>query len=384
MKYRIIILLIVTLLLAGCGQSTPTEVDESSTLMPFPEPVVSTEIPASPAVQENANEDPVSNQPQQPAVQPEKSQISLSLECKTMGEWHMECTLELLQFAGGDCEELENANLALRSIIENAERSFDECAGLTDIDRTEKSISWCDIWAYPVVGERYVNAVWTSREWMHYRIGVYEPWNLVDSMVYDLEDGRFLALEEALQQAVTDISALEQAVCAFVSEMQLGTCEELSSLAFYMEEDDMPVFMIGAVVNCGEDMIPWPAFFTWKNGEVAWQGEHPLPLEQVSTLWDELSCLQSMRQYDGAATISEKEAVALLCEIYEVQQYLAQGMKMMIDGQTAFINGEHCGCIVLGTEHEEMFVNEIYYAVTYDIVYRMNELTGEWEEVAFG
>lgn len=86
----------------------------------------------------------------------------------------------------------------------------------------------------------------------------------------------------------------------------------------------------------------------------------------------------------GPPPFLKKEAVALLCEIYEVQQYLAQGMKMMIDGQTAFINGEHCGCIVLGTEHEEMFVNEIYYAVTYDIVYRMNELTGEWEEVAFG
>ena len=82
--------------------------------------------------------------------------------------------------------------------------------------------------------------------------------------------------------------------------------------------------------------------------------------------------------------ISEEEAAGILSEIYEVQEYLSQGMRMMFDGTSEWINEEYCICVALGTDGEESFVREAWYAVTYGVVYRMDPLSGEWQEVGFG
>ncbi len=99
---------------------------------------------------------------------------------------------------------------------------------------------------------------------------------------------------------------------------------------------------------------------------------------------DDPAFLESMRQYGDAAIISQEEAADILSEIFEVQEYLSHGMKMLFDGTSEWIDGEYCVCIALGTEHEERFVREAYYAVSYYAVYRMDPITGEWYEVAFG
>ncbi len=99
---------------------------------------------------------------------------------------------------------------------------------------------------------------------------------------------------------------------------------------------------------------------------------------------DDPAFLESMRQYGDAAVISPEEAAEILSEIYEVQDYLTRGMQMLFDGSTEWIDGEYCRCIALGTDHEDGFVREAYYAVSYYVVYRMDPITGEWQEVAFG
>ena len=255
---------------------------------------------------------------------------------------------------------------------------------MSEDERWENGASWADVWAYPLSGERYLNAIWTQRERMHFRVAETAPWTLVWSMVYDTAEKRMVSLEEALALANTDPGELEQAVYEYASEHQLGTCENTSSLAFYMTEEGTPVFMIGAIVYQDGAPTSWPTFFTWRDGLVEWTAEHPLPLYLVDTNLEDLSCLQGMGQYDGAAVISEEEAADILSEIYEVQEYLAQGMVMMFDGAAEWINEEYCICIALGTDHEDHFVREAYYAVSYFAVYRLNSATGVWEEVGFG
>ena len=52
-----------------------------------------------------------------------------------------------------------------------------------------------------------------------------------------------------------------------------------------------------------------------------------------------------------------------------------------VDGMDT-IRGEACVLFALGTEHPDQFVAEYYYAVSSSgLVYRMDDLTGEWEPI---
>lgn len=66
----------------------------------------------------------------------------------------------------------------------------------------------------------------------------------------------------------------------------------------------------------------------------------------------------------------------------EVQERLNLGMAIRdVDGMET-IRGEACTIFVLGTEHQDQFVAEYYYAVSSSgSVYRMDYLTGEWEPI---
>ena len=72
----------------------------------------------------------------------------------------------------------------------------------------------------------------------------------------------------------------------------------------------------------------------------------------------------------------------LLLAQAEVQEKLNQGMAIRdVDGMD-IIQGEACVLFALGTEHPDQFVAEYYYAVSSSgAVYRMDDLTGEWEPV---
>jgi len=81
----------------------------------------------------------------------------------------------------------------------------------------------------------------------------------------------------------------------------------------------------------------------------------------------------------------EQACFETLNEIVEVQDYIAQGMTVLMENSTEMINGEECYVFAIGTDHEEQFVREFYYAVSAGrSVYKMDPITGEWQTVAFG
>ncbi len=72
----------------------------------------------------------------------------------------------------------------------------------------------------------------------------------------------------------------------------------------------------------------------------------------------------------------------LLLAQAEVQEKLNQGMAIRdVDGMDT-VQGEACVLFALGTEHPDQFVAEYYYAVSSSgAVYRIDDLTGEWEPI---
>ena len=78
----------------------------------------------------------------------------------------------------------------------------------------------------------------------------------------------------------------------------------------------------------------------------------------------------------------KKRRRKLLSEVYEVQQYLALGMTMLFVGERQNIDGETCVLIALGTDHEEYFVRELYYAVAPSgTIYTYDLFTDSWNVV---
>lgn len=78
-----------------------------------------------------------------------------------------------------------------------------------------------------------------------------------------------------------------------------------------------------------------------------------------------------------------KDLVFIITEdIDEIQEYLDNGMSILFTGETIIIDGEECYEIALGTNHDEVFVREIHYAVNIstDQVYKYNFLNDVWEE----
>lgn len=358
-----ILALVMALSLSACGHTAPEEpptVREPEHVTPAEEEPVPGEIP----VEEAGN-------------------IRLGFSIRTQGEWPLDCTLETLEFEGDLDDPLSRANEALAAGAEKEWQRYLDCCSLDEETRIETGAGWADIWAYPVTGERYLNAVWTCRERMEFRTGEDTPKSSVGSLVYDREEGRFLTLEDAFALAGTDEAELEGTVEAFLLEHQLGECDGIDSLGFCVTDDGQTVFMIGVLLH--QPAAPAVStFFAWTDGVVEWTYEHPLPLYLVDTTGEELACLQGMGQYDGAAVLNEMEAAQILSEIVEVQDYLSQGMVMLFDGITEWIDSEYCVCIALGTDNGETVVREIYYAVSDYSVYRLDPLTGNWEVVGFG
>ena len=68
--------------------------------------------------------------------------------------------------------------------------------------------------------------------------------------------------------------------------------------------------------------------------------------------------------------------------ISEIQEKLANGMSILFTGETTIIDGEECYEISLGTDHDQVFVREIHYAVNISTeqVYEYNVLKDVWEE----
>lgn len=65
----------------------------------------------------------------------------------------------------------------------------------------------------------------------------------------------------------------------------------------------------------------------------------------------------------------------------DIQEYLDNGMSILLTGETTIINGKECYEVFLGTNHEEIFVREIHYAVNLLTcqVYKYDVLNDIWE-----
>lgn len=83
--------------------------------------------------------------------------------------------------------------------------------------------------------------------------------------------------------------------------------------------------------------------------------------------------------YENDDMLTEEEASEILSGVYEVQQYLQQGMVMFFEGSTEVIYDQLCVVIALGTDHEEYFVRELFYAVSPNgTVYKYDPFTDYW------
>ena len=78
-------------------------------------------------------------------------------------------------------------------------------------------------------------------------------------------------------------------------------------------------------------------------------------------------------------------AYCLLSETDEVKYYTDLGMSLKYTGQTQNINGQECQIFAIGTNHEEQFVNEIFYAVSkQDKIYFYDVISDKWDLLGNG
>lgn len=392
MKRYLMYLLAMAVLLSGCGGQTSGSVTSQQEEVPAAvEPMVpeapegsapDVTEPMVPEVPQGSLTDDTG--PQDADVTQEN--ICFGWERRYAGVWPFEQTVELLQFHGSEDPELTAANDEMFAQAEYQITCLDAAIEKGEAQCRADGDSWASLWAYPVTTQRYLSAVTVSKEHMHLCMDEPYTWNLLGSnYVYDKEERRLISLEEAFGRMEVDQDTLEKEIMEFVHDQGIGTYEGLSSIGFYMAPEDYPVFMIGAIVSGHGPSVGWPTFFNWDNGEIRWSGEEPMPLYLVDTDWpEELSCLHGMGQYDGAAIISEQEAVDTLSQIIEVQELLAQGMVMASYGDTAYLDGEEHVCIAVGTDDGDQFVTEYLYAVSRLSVYSMDPVSGEWVIVGFG
>lgn len=368
MKKLLIVSLALTALLAGCGEKPDVS-------PPPPEEIPPASVENIPVVLPSDDVQP-----------PEETgrEVWLEWEGESEGEWPFVQRLELLQFCGSELPELEEANRNMRETIENQRYWFEVAREKGEEQCRADGDAWASLWAYPVETDRYLSAILIQRN-VYLHADDTRTWNIVGAnYAYDKQEQKLLSLEDALGMMEIDQGYLEGEIWEFAGRQNIGTYEDLSSIGFYMAPEGHPVFIIGGIVRGAEDAYGWPTFFNWDKGEIRWPDDEPMPLSLVDTRWEELACLQGMGQYDGAAIISEEEAFDMLCEIVEIQDALLAGMSLMSDDTTECIDGEEYVCIALGTEHDENFVREQLYAVSWYSVFRMDPMTGDWVIVGFG
>ena len=73
----------------------------------------------------------------------------------------------------------------------------------------------------------------------------------------------------------------------------------------------------------------------------------------------------------------------IMTDIFEIQEYLDDGMNILFTGESIIIDDEECYFVFLGTGQEESFVREIHYAVNpyTEQVYRYDTINDIWETV---
>lgn len=86
----------------------------------------------------------------------------------------------------------------------------------------------------------------------------------------------------------------------------------------------------------------------------------------------------SVYNSDGETSDLVQSAYDLLMSNDEVRRCCEQGMAMLYTGDSQIVDGNECLLFALGTEQEDQFVREQYYAVSGDTVYYYDEIDDEW------
>ena len=87
--------------------------------------------------------------------------------------------------------------------------------------------------------------------------------------------------------------------------------------------------------------------------------------------WDEYQS-----EYDFSLDINI--ARDLIAQTDEVSYYLGLGMSLWYTGPEEYIEGRNCPVFVIGTDHEEHFTKEKYYAAGDNVVYYYDPLGDAW------
>ena len=71
-------------------------------------------------------------------------------------------------------------------------------------------------------------------------------------------------------------------------------------------------------------------------------------------------------------------AMERLMQVPEVRTLMQQGMQLMYGDQTERVEGQNCLLFVLGTDHEDHFVQEFFYGVSEDSIFLYDVLNDVW------
>lgn len=164
--------------------------------------------------------------------------------------------LEIPQIAGDDSPDAQAINAAL------LER---KAAYQVYMDDPYQSGTWCEVTAYPITTERYLNLALLENIYPCYGTdGDLYAW------VYDRQERRSVTVEEALNLAGTTEDALREAVADNLAsgELPLPLDEDSFSIrGFRIGEDGGVTFYLqGANVDGAQGMDPWLGLYTWNDG----------------------------------------------------------------------------------------------------------------------
>lgn len=166
--------------------------------------------------------------------------------------------LEIPQIAGDDSPDAQAINAAL------LER---KAVYQVYMDDPYQSGTWCEVAAYPVTTERYLNLALLENVYPNYGTdGDLYAW------VYDRQERRSFTVEEALDLAGTTEDTLREAVAEALAagELPLPLDEDSFSIRGFRigEGDDVTFYLQGANVDGAEGMDPWLGLYTWNQGNL--------------------------------------------------------------------------------------------------------------------
>lgn len=166
--------------------------------------------------------------------------------------------LEIPQIAGDDSPDAQAINAAL------LER---KAVYQVYMDDPYQSGTWCEVAAYPVTTERYLNLALLENVYPNYGTdGDLYAW------VYDRQERRSVTVEEALDLAGITEGTLREAVAEALAagELPLPLDEDSFSIRGFRigEGDDVTFYLQGANVDGAEGMDPWLGLYTWNQGNL--------------------------------------------------------------------------------------------------------------------